>query len=122
MAQRFLDAITEGDIDAARACFAEDAEIWHNFDGITQTVDENLAMLGWMVAKAPVRDYVIHRLEEIEGGYLQQHTLRVVMNDGTKAETEAIVIVGVRDGLIARIDEWLDPRPLAGLAQQADRT
>ncbi len=39
VAQRFIDAITIGDADAARSCYAPDADIWHNFDDITQTVD-----------------------------------------------------------------------------------
>ena len=43
VAQRFIDAITIGDADAARSCYAPDADIWHNFDDITQTVDDNIA-------------------------------------------------------------------------------
>jgi len=45
---RFFAAVTSGDIDAVRACYAPDAVIWHNNDGISQSVDENLRVLGWI--------------------------------------------------------------------------
>ena len=41
LAKRFFAAVTAGDIKAVRACYAEDAIIWHNTDGISQSVDEN---------------------------------------------------------------------------------
>ncbi|MEM8706248.1 MAG: nuclear transport factor 2 family protein [Actinomycetota bacterium] len=114
VAQRFIDAITVGDADAARACYAPDAALWHNFDNVTQTVDENIALMNAMTKRITDRRYVIRRLEPIEGGYLQQHTLELVLPDGQELSTEAVALVTVDDdGLIARIDEWLDPAPLA---------
>ena len=114
VAQQFIDAITVGDIDATTACYEPDAEIWHNFDGITQTVDENLALMNAMTKRVVGRRYVIRRLEPIEGGYLQQHTLELDLPDGQTVRTEAVAIVAVSGrGLISRIDEWLDPAPLA---------
>ena len=116
VAQRFIDAITVGDSDAARACYAPDANIWHNFDGITQTVDDNIALMNAMKKRVADRRYVIRRLEPIEGGYLQQHTLELTAPDGQELSIEAVAIVTVNDdGLISRIDEWLDPVPLAPL-------
>ena len=116
VAQRFIDAITVGDADAARSCYAPDADIWHNFDDITQTVDDNIALMNAMTKRIADRRYVIRRLEPIEGGYLQQQTLELVLPDGRELSTEAVAIVRVNnDGLISRIDEWLDPAPLAPL-------
>ena len=116
VAQRFIDDITVGDADAARSCYAPDADIWHNFDDITQTVDDNIALMNAMTKRIADRRYVIRRLEPIEGGYLQQHTLELVLPDGRELSTEAVAIVTVNDdGLISRIDEWLDPAPLAPL-------
>ena len=116
VAQRFIDAITVGDSDAARACYAPDANIWHNFDGITQTVDDNIALMNAMTKRVADRRYVIRRLEPIEGGYLQQHTLELAAPGGQELSIEAVAIVTVNDdGLISRIDEWLDPAPLAPL-------
>ncbi len=114
VAQRFIDAITIGDADAARACYAPGAEIWHNFDDVTQTAEENIALMNAMTKRVSDRRYVIRRLEPIDGGYLQQHALELVLPDGRQLSTEAVALVSVDDdGLIARIDEWLDPAPLA---------
>ena len=116
VAQRFIDAITIGDADAARACYAPDAQIWHNFDGVTQTVEENIALMDAMTKRVADRRYVVHRLEPIEGGYLQQHTLELVLPDGRELATEAVALVTVDDeGRIARIDEWLDPAPVLAM-------
>lgn len=114
VAQRFIDAITVGDEPAARACYAADAEVWHSFDNVVQTVDDNMALMNAMTKRVSDRRYVIHRLEPIEGGYLQQHTLELALADGQRLSTEAVALVTVDgEGLIARIDEWLDPTPLA---------
>ena len=116
LARRFIEAIEVGDADAARDCLAPDAGVWHNFDDKTQTVDENLALLGWMVKHADERRYEITRLEAIEGGYLQQHVLRVRTKSGREIVAHACVVVTVSDGRIQRIEEYLDPSALAQLA------
>ena len=67
-----------------------------------------------MTKRVVGRRYVIHRLEAIAGGYLQQHTLELDLPDGQTVATDAVALIGVSErGLISRIDEWLDPAPLA---------
>ena len=41
LANKFMDAVGRGDEAAARACMQPDAEICHNFDNVTQRVDEH---------------------------------------------------------------------------------
>ncbi|WP_165793781.1 nuclear transport factor 2 family protein [Hyphococcus luteus] len=115
LARHFIDCIERGDLDAARACFHEDAGIWHNYDGVTQTVDQNMRVAANIVDKTRSRKYDYKRLLEIDGGYLQQHTLRIVAQDGKELAAEAIAVVLVEDGKIKRIEEYLDPTPLAPL-------
>lgn len=116
VAHRFLDALNAGDVEAARACYHPDAEVWHDFDGVTQTVDENMHLMAVMGNRASRREYVIRRLEPIEGGYLQQHTLDITTLAGRDLRAEAVAIVQVgADGLISRLDEWINPAPLAPL-------
>jgi ketosteroid isomerase-like protein len=107
--------VQAGDISGARSCLHTDARIWHNYDSITQTVDENMGTLAYLVEKSTKLEYVIHRLEEIKGGYLQQHTLNLTTKSGDVLSTEAIAIIAVKDEKIIRIDEWLDPSPFAPL-------
>ena len=116
LARRFIGAIEAGDVEAVRACLAPHAGIWHNFDDKTQTVDENLALLGWMMKNAEKRHYEITRLEEIAGGYLQQHVLRITTKKGEELVMHACVVVTVADGRIQRIEEYLDPAPAARLS------
>ena len=111
LARHLLATIEAGDIDAVRACYAEDARIWHNFDDALQTVDENLKVLAWMMKNASRRKYEIQRLEEIEGGYLQQHVLHLTTRDGEEHAMPACVIVRVEGGKIQRLEEYLDPAP-----------
>ena len=116
VANRFLDALNAGDVEAARACYHPDAEIWHDFDGVTQTVDQNMQLMTAMGRRASRRAYVIRRLEPIEGGYLQQHTLELTTLAGQDLDAEAVALVQVGDdGLIHRLDEWINPAPLAPL-------
>ena len=116
LARRFVTALEVGDVEAARACLAPEARIWHNFDDRSQTVDENLALLAWMMRHADKRSYEITRLEEIAGGYLQQHVLRITNKAGEELAMHACVVVSVADGRIQRIEEYLDPAPAARLS------
>lgn len=116
VANRFLDALNAGDVEAARDCYHPDAEIWHDFDGVTQTVDQNMHLMAAMGKRASRRAYVVRRLEPIEGGYLQQHTLEITTLAGQDLVAEAVALVQVGDdGLIHRLDEWINPAPLAPL-------
>ena len=94
---------------------APDADIWHNFDDITQTVDDNIALMSAMTKRIADRRYVIRRLEPIEGGYLQQHTLELVLPDGRELSTEAVAIVMVNDDGLIPASTNGSTRPLAPL-------
>jgi ketosteroid isomerase-like protein len=114
-ARQFVKLIEAGDIDTVRACYAEDAEIWHNFDQVEQTVDENMKVLEWMKQKSSSRKYEISRLERIRGGYVQQHILRIVTLAGDEIEMPACLIVALKDGKITRLEEYLDPKQAEAL-------
>src|SRR5205823_4010714 len=45
LADRLFAAIEKGDVDCVAALYADDAVIWHNFDGIEQPRDANLVVL-----------------------------------------------------------------------------
>jgi ketosteroid isomerase-like protein len=111
LARRFIQAVESGELEAVRACYGEDARIWHNFDDVEQTVDENMKVLEWMKRKTTRRSYEITRLEEIAGGYLQQHILRMVNREGSEITMHACLVVRVENGKILRLEEYLDPSP-----------
>lgn len=119
LAKRFIGAIQSGDTATVRACYHPDAKIWHNNDGLEQTVDQNLKVLGWFIRTLPDRHYRVTRLEALPDGFLQQHVLEATLPDGTKWALDACVVVQVKDGLITRLDEYLDSAKTAALTPTA---
>ena len=108
LADRFMRAIEAGDLDAIRASYAPDACIWHNFDGLAQTVDENLKTLKWMDKRLFNRRYEIKSRHVFNGGYVQQHVLHGTLANGDAFAMPACLVVTVKGGRIARLDEYLD--------------
>jgi ketosteroid isomerase-like protein len=51
-------------------------------------------------------------------GYVQQHVLHATAPDGTKVVVPACLVVEVRDGRIARLDEYLDARAIEPLTRR----
>jgi len=123
LAERFMDAIQAGDAEAVRACYAPDAAIWHNNDGIEQSVEQNLRVLRWFARTLPDRKYKVSRREALPDGFLQQHVLEATLPDGTAWAMDACVVVRIKDGLITRLDEYLDSAKAAALtpARAPDR-
>lgn len=107
-AERFVGAIQRGDVDAVRACYAPDAKLWHNNDGVEQTVDQNMKVLDWFIRTLPDRNYRVIRREALSDGFLQQHVLEATLPDGTKWAMDACCVIRMKNGLIVRLDEYID--------------
>ena len=107
-ADRFVGAIQSGDVATVRACYAPDAKLWHNSDGIEQTVDQNIKVLEWFIRTLPDRNYRVVRREALSDGFLQQHVLEATLPDGKTWAMDACCVIKMKDGLIGRLDEYLD--------------
>lgn len=108
LAETFMAAIQSGDVETARACYAPGAKIWHNTDGVEQTVDQNVKVLAWMARKLPERRYRVLCRETLSDGFVQQHVLEATLPDGAAWAMPACVVVRMKDGAITRLDEYLD--------------
>jgi ketosteroid isomerase-like protein len=115
-ADKFVGAIQAGDPDTVRACYAPSARIWHNSDRIEQTVDQNMRVLAWFMRTLPNRTYRVIRRVALPDGFLQQHVLEATLPDGTPWALDACVVVRMVDGLIVRLDEYIDSAKAAELA------
>jgi ketosteroid isomerase-like protein len=116
LGERYMQAVTDCDLDAVRAIYAPDARIWHNFDQAEQSVDDNLKTLQWIHGKLSGIEYEIVRREPIPGGFYQQHVLRGKLASGEDFAMPACAIVKIENGRIASLDEYLDTahtRPLS---------
>ena len=111
LAQKYMDCLGNRDVTGARACLHPGARIWHNYDGLEQSVDENMATFEFLLQKSTSLSYDIHRMEEIKGGYLQRHTLKITSIAGDELSSEAIAMICVEGVKITRIEEFLDPSP-----------
>jgi len=114
-AERFVGAIQSGDTATVRACYAPDAKLWHNTDNIEQTVDQNMKVLDWFIRTLPDRNYRVVRREALADGFLQQHVLEATLPDGRKWALDACVVVRIENGVIVRLDEYMDSAPAAAL-------
>jgi ketosteroid isomerase-like protein len=118
LAERLMAAITVGNVDEVRHIYAPNAVIWHNNDNLEQSVDDNLAVLGWVVKHISNLRYEIVRRQRTDSGFVQQHVLRGTAPNGKPLEVPACLVCTVRDGRITRLDEYLDSAHLAPLVQQ----
>ena len=116
-AKKFVDAIQTGDVATVRACYHPEAKLWHNTDGIEQTVDQNMKVLDWFIRTLPDRNYRVIRREALSDGFLQQHVLEATLPDGTKWAMDACVVIKIENGLITRLDEYMDSAKGAQLRQ-----
>jgi ketosteroid isomerase-like protein len=115
-ADRFMAALESGDVEAARAFYAPDAAIWHNNDNRDQDVDRNLRSLDWFARKLPRRHYRVTHREALKHGFLQQHVLEATLPDGTPWSLLACVVITMKDGVITRLEEYLDSAQTTALA------
>ena len=108
LATALFGAVEAGDLDRIRAMYAPDVVVWHNFDRKSQTLDENMRVLRWMVANVSERRYEEIRRVVLEDGFVQQHVLRGVTASGARLDLPAMMRVWVAHGHVTRIDEYLD--------------
>jgi ketosteroid isomerase-like protein len=116
VADRLFKAIERGDVDAIRNIYSPDAQIWHNTDGAVQSVDENLAVLAWVVKHIGEIAYTDVRRAPTPTGFVQQHVLRGRMkSSGREIALPACIVCTVSGGRITRLDEYLDSAQTAAL-------
>ena len=116
LAKRFFDCIETGDVDGLVACYAPDAQIWHNTDGQVQGPEDNRVTLSGLVQHFADRAYDARRLDVFPGGFVQQHVLKATrVRDGAKVALAACLVCRVQDGKITRLDEYFDSAAVAAV-------
>jgi len=122
VAAALFAGIESGRADDVAALYADDIKVWHNFDNREQNKAENLATLKGLVSSTGSRSYaVIERLLLPDGRVLQRHDLEVTTRSGAEFVIPACIFITVRDGQIARIDEYLDTGQANALRKASGR-
>lgn len=120
LAKRFFDAIEAGDIDTMLACFAPDAEIWHNTDELVLSPQQTATALGGMVTRIRDRRYAERQLRIFPGGFVQQHALTGWRtHDDVAVRLPCAIICRVENGRITRLDEYFDSAHVAEFRKYA---
>ena len=108
LCDRFFDSLERKDYEAVEACYAPEAVIWHSHDCLYQPRADNLAMLKrGMETQEKVR-YKDRRIRVFEGGFVQQHTIKVTYSSGFVGTMDVCFVAYVRNGMISRIYEYFD--------------
>jgi ketosteroid isomerase-like protein len=119
LAKRFFDSVERGDVDGLVGCYAPDAKIWHNTDGLEQGPADNRVVLAGLVKYISDRVYDDRRLTIFPGGFVQQHVLRGTRRDGVRLALPACIVCAVEGGKITRLDEYFDSAHAAEFSRQA---
>jgi ketosteroid isomerase-like protein len=108
LADAFFAAVERADMDALGAMYTPDAVLWHNSDDREQPHAQNTAMLATLFRGFRSFRYLNVRRRLLPGGFVQQHVTEVVTLPGERFTMHCCMVVSVRAGKIARVDEYLD--------------
>lgn len=119
VADRLFATIEQGDCEALAAMWADDIVVWRQGGGRERDKSRGLKVIEWFVAVTADRRYEVLDRQIFDSGFVQQHIVRATGRKGTPLTFRACLVVKVgADGLITRIDEYLDPADLAPLSQE----
>ncbi len=120
VADRLFSAIEAGDVEAVAALWSDDVTVWHAGDKRPSEKARAVRVIEWFVSATVDRHYDVLDRRFFDGGFVQQHVLHGTARDGTPYSLRVGIIIGVGpDGLITRVDEYLDPADLKPLLNQS---
>lgn len=116
VADCLFSTIENGDGEALAALWSDDIVVWRQGGGRERDKSRALKVIEWFVDSTAHRRYEVLDRRIFDGGFVQQHIVHAAAQDGTPVQFRAALVVVVSpDGLITRIDEYLDPADLAPL-------
>ena len=118
IADRMFAAIEAGDAAGLAALWSDEVTVWRLGGGPARDKQRALKVIAWFVDSTTDRHYEALDRQVFDGGFVQQHTVHATDTTGTPRSFRACLVVKVNpDGLITRIDEYLDPADLAPLTR-----
>ncbi|MNH95336.1 SnoaL-like domain protein [compost metagenome] len=120
LADRFIEAIQAGDLEAVKDCYHPEVAVWLNTTGAAVDRAGSLAVLAGFAARTSERRYEARRVRALPDGYVQQHVLHAVHKAGPVLILPAVLVCQVRDGRIIRLEEYFDSAPLIAWRAEAN--
>jgi ketosteroid isomerase-like protein len=121
LAADFIAAIEKGNIPRLYELCSKDVVIWHNNDNQEVDLDNVARILTWLSTHVRELRYAEVRRRAFAGGYVQQHVLKGVAPSGAELHLPACLVMQVSNGLITRIEEYLDSAGVTVLQTPPDR-
>ena len=116
--RRFHEALALGDPARLASVYADDIIVWHTFDRVDQTKEENLRTLAWMAEHVEGLSYDEVRVAYTDDGFVQQHVLRAMK---PPLEVPCMLRAWCRAGEIVRLEEYLDSADTVALTEYITR-
>lgn len=108
----YFRAVEEGDVAAVLSLCHPAVEIWHSFNDQVSSIDQITAQLGAALGLGRL-SYVVQEQIVANDRVLRRHRARFDTPTGKQVEFPIAVFTTVKNGLITRIDEYVDSAALA---------
>jgi len=115
VAHKLNACLLAGDVEGMGAIYADDIVVFRNFDERELVRKQVMKVVAWLVANVRELRYEGVHIEATERGYVQRHILRGKGPNGAELRVHTCLVVGVRDGRVARMDEYFDSAQMAPL-------
>lgn len=109
------------DLELWRTVVAPDAVWWHATGDRVTTLEETMAFFSGVLGVTTTLTYEDIRVTPTATGYIDQHSVHAVLRDGTETRIPAIMVATVEDGMITRLDEYVEAMAAAPIAAALER-
>ncbi|MET9460038.1 nuclear transport factor 2 family protein [Streptomyces canus] len=108
VADAFARIAAEGDVEALRALYTDDARVWHNTDDTVKTVEESLVFFEGLLSVTSKRWYEDVRLARTATGYVDQHYMCAMLKTGEEVRVSICAVVTLEGERVKRVDEYIE--------------
>ena len=114
--QRFVEGLTRGRTDPIIDCFAPGAVVWHNFDEVELDKATFRQSLDQLFELMPQRAFTITGRYGSGDGIVWQYLFEGRNSAGAAVRISGCWVFKLKDGLIRRLDEYVDSAQIARIA------
>lgn len=107
-ARRLLEAAQSDDLTTLNDFYTDDAILWFNVSGERRSIQEHIRMATAARKNRRSVHYIDVRITPVEGGFVQQWTVRIVDVQGKRQDMPACMVCRMRDGRIYLREEYYD--------------
>jgi ketosteroid isomerase-like protein len=114
----YSTAMRNGDLDALLSLAAPGAVVWHNNDAQDVPWEQTVQTIGWLHRAMPDISWEDVALWWTPEGFIWQVILRASTPGGSIDAHLCMIVRVTADGLISRLEEYVDPAAFAPLTRQ----